>query len=76
VHRRLTILYISGVLRRGRQAVKQANPAIRDGSSARRNGASAHAIMRQTGHSTPAMLEVYARENAPLLGNAVTNLGL
>jgi len=41
-----------------------------------RNGASAHAIMRQTGHSTPAMLETYAREHAPLLGNAVTNLGL
>ncbi|EME55760.1 phage integrase family protein, partial [Rhodococcus ruber BKS 20-38] len=41
-----------------------------------RNGASAHAIMRQTGHTTPAMLEVYAREHAPLLGNAVTNLGL
>ncbi|MCD2114094.1 site-specific integrase [Rhodococcus rhodochrous] len=41
-----------------------------------RNGASAHAIMRQTGHTAPAMLEVYAREHAPLLGNAVTNLGL
>ena len=41
-----------------------------------RNGASAHAIMRQTGHTPPAMLEVYAREHAPLLGNAVTNLGL
>ena len=41
-----------------------------------RNGASAHAIMRQTGHTTPAMLEVYAREQAPLVGNAVTNLGL
>ncbi|WKW98882.1 tyrosine-type recombinase/integrase (plasmid) [Rhodococcus aetherivorans] len=41
-----------------------------------RNGASVHAIMRQTGHTTPAMLEVYAREHAPLLGNAVTNLGL
>jgi integrase len=41
-----------------------------------RNGASAHAIMRQTGHSTPAMLEAYAREHAPLIGNAVTNLGL
>ncbi len=41
-----------------------------------RNGASAHAIMRQTGHTTPAMLETYAREHAPLLGNAVTNLGL
>lgn len=41
-----------------------------------RNGASAHAIMRQTGHSTPAMLETYAREHTPLIGNAVTNLGL
>nr|WP_257235796.1 tyrosine-type recombinase/integrase [Rhodococcus pyridinivorans] len=41
-----------------------------------RNGASAHAIMRQTGHSTPAMLETYAREHAPLIGNAVTSLGL
>lgn len=38
--------------------------------------ASAHAIMRQTGHSTPAMLETYAREHAPLIGDAVTNLGL
>ncbi|QXF83818.1 tyrosine-type recombinase/integrase [Rhodococcus pyridinivorans] len=41
-----------------------------------RNGASAHAIMRQTGHTTPAILETYAREHAPLIGNAVTNLGL
>ncbi|NGP05778.1 tyrosine-type recombinase/integrase [Rhodococcus sp. 14C212] len=41
-----------------------------------RNGADAHAIMRQTGHTTPAMLEVYAREQAPLVNNAVTNLGL
>ncbi|WVN79232.1 tyrosine-type recombinase/integrase (plasmid) [Rhodococcus sp. M8-35] len=41
-----------------------------------RNGADAHAIMRQTGHRTPAMLEVYAREHAPLINNAVTNLGL
>ncbi|MCW3471017.1 site-specific integrase [Rhodococcus pyridinivorans] len=41
-----------------------------------RNGATAHAIMRQTGHNTVGMLEVYARENAPLIGNAVTNLGL
>ncbi len=41
-----------------------------------RAGADAHAIMRQTGHRSPAMLEVYARENAPLLGNAVTRLGL
>lgn len=41
-----------------------------------RNGASAHAIMRQTGHTTPGMLEVYAREHAPLIGNAVTDIGL
>ena len=41
-----------------------------------RNGADAHAIMRQTGHTTPAMVETYAHENAPLVGNAVTELGL
>ena len=41
-----------------------------------RQGADAHAIMRQTGHRNPAMLEVYAREHAPLIGNAVTTLGL
>lgn len=41
-----------------------------------RNGADAHAIMRQTAHRSPAMVETYARENAPLIGNAVTELGL
>ncbi|MCH9734102.1 MAG: tyrosine-type recombinase/integrase [Actinomycetia bacterium] len=41
-----------------------------------RNGADAHAIMRQTNHRTPAMVERYAREEAPLVGNAVTSLGL
>lgn len=41
-----------------------------------RNGADAHAIMRQTGHTTPGMVEIYARENAPLIGNAVNDLGL
>ena len=41
-----------------------------------RAGADAHAIMRQTGHRSPVMLEVYAREHAPLVGNAVTRLGL
>lgn len=41
-----------------------------------RNGADSHAIMRQTGHKTPGMLEVYAREYAPLMGNAVTDIGL
>ena len=41
-----------------------------------RNGADAHAIMRQTRHTNAATLEVYARENVPLLGNAVTQVGL
>ncbi|UNN05173.1 site-specific integrase [Rhodococcus opacus] len=41
-----------------------------------RNGADAHAIMRQTGHRAPEMVEVYARERTPLVGNAVTVLGL
>jgi len=41
-----------------------------------RSGADAHSIMRQTGHRSPAMLEVYAREGAPLAGNAVTRVGL
>ena len=41
-----------------------------------RAGADAHAIMRQTGHRGPGMLEVYAREHAPLVGNAVTRIGL
>lgn len=41
-----------------------------------RNGANAHEIMRQTGHKTPAMLEVYAHAHAPLVGNAVNNIGL
>ncbi|EKT81627.1 phage integrase family protein [Rhodococcus opacus M213] len=41
-----------------------------------RNGADAHAIMRQTGHTTPEMVQVYARERTPLVGNAVTILGL
>ncbi len=31
---------------------------------------------RQTGHADPKMLEVYAREHAPLVGNAVTRLDL
>jgi len=39
-------------------------------------GADAHSIMRQTGHRDPKMLEVYAREHAPLVGNAVTRLDL
>lgn len=45
-------------------------------TAAFREGADAHAIMRQTRHRTPAMVERYAREEAPLVGNAVTVLGL
>lgn len=41
-----------------------------------RNGADTVAIMRQTAHQTPAMVARYAREKAPLVGNAVTELGL
>jgi integrase len=41
-----------------------------------RSGATAHAIMRQTGHRDPRTLEIYARETAPLVGNAVTQVGL
>ena len=41
-----------------------------------RAGADAHAIMRQTGQQSPGMLEVYARENAPLMCSAVTRIGL
>jgi len=39
------------------------------------NGTDAHAIMRQTGHLS-GDVEIYARENAPLIGNAVTEIGL
>jgi integrase len=45
-------------------------------TQALRAGASAHAIMRQTRHRDPATVEVYARERAPLVGNAVTMVGL
>jgi len=41
-----------------------------------RTGADAHAVMRQTRHRDPKTLEIYAREAAPLVGNAVTRLGL
>lgn len=41
-----------------------------------RNGASAHEIMRQTGHANPGTVEIYAREHSPLTGNAATSIGL
>ncbi len=39
------------------------------------NGASAHSIMRQTGHASPSTVEIYARERTPAQNNAVTELG-
>lgn len=45
-------------------------------TQAARAGADHHSIMRQTGHRTPAMVTRYVRESAPLIGNAVTALGL
>lgn len=41
-----------------------------------RGGADAGSIMRQTGHRSHAMVELYRRENAPLINNAVTTSGL
>ncbi|CCQ18155.1 Phage integrase family protein [Rhodococcus sp. AW25M09] len=41
-----------------------------------RNGADGSAIARQTGHASLNSVEVYRREHAPLMGNAVTKIGL
>lgn len=45
-------------------------------TTARRNGADHRSVRRQTRHSSDAMIEVYDRDHTPLLGNAVTRLGL
>ncbi|ANY10643.1 hypothetical protein AFB00_30010 (plasmid) [Pseudonocardia sp. HH130630-07] len=45
-------------------------------TTARRNGADHRSVRRQTRHSSDAMVETYDRDHAPLLGNAVTRLGL
>jgi len=60
------------------QVEKLGGHSLRAGfvTEAFRQGADAHSIMRQTGHRSPVMLEVYAREHAPLVGNAVTRIGL
>src|SRR5450755_1357987 len=60
------------------QTQQMGGHSLRSGfvTEAFRAGADAHSIMRQTGHRSPVMLEVYAREHAPLMGNAVTRLGL
>nr|WP_141136573.1 tyrosine-type recombinase/integrase [Rhodococcus kyotonensis] len=41
-----------------------------------RNGADSTAIARQTGHTRLDSVEVYRREHAPLIGNAVLDIGL
>lgn len=41
-----------------------------------RNGADGSAIARQTGHASLDSVEVYRREHAPLIGNAVIDIGL
>ena len=41
-----------------------------------RNGADGSAIARQTGHASLDSVEVYRREHAPLVGNAVNQIGL
>lgn len=45
-------------------------------TQALRGGADYAEVMRQTGHTSPSMVGVYARETDPLRGNAVTKLGL
>jgi integrase len=73
-----------GAVVKRRAAAAGLNPARFSGHSLRagfvtqavRGGADAGSIMRQTGHRSDAMVELYRRENAPLIGNAVTILGL
>lgn len=45
-------------------------------TTARRAGADHRAVRRQTRHTSDAMVETYDRDHAPLVGNAVTRLGL
>lgn len=45
-------------------------------TQALRAGATDAQVMRQTGHTSPATVHIYDRENNPLRGNAVTRLGL
>ncbi|GAA1093007.1 MULTISPECIES: integrase [Pseudonocardia] len=45
-------------------------------TTARRNGADHRSVRRQTRHTSDAMIETYDRDHAPLVGNAVTRLGL
>lgn len=74
---------VNDVLKRRIQAVGL-NPKVYGAHSLRsgfvtqafRAGATHHEVMRQTGHKDVASVEIYSIENAPLLHNAVTRLGL
>lgn len=74
---------VAGVVRT-RLAAAGINPTGYSGHSLRAGfvtdaftaGATAHEIMRQTRHTSPATLEAYARHYAPLDANAVTKIGL
>jgi integrase len=74
---------VNAVIKR-RVAAAGLDPALFGGHSLRagfvtqafRSGADAAAVRRQSGHTGDAVLEVYRREAAPLVGNAVTGLGL
>ena len=46
------------------------------GPSGVQGGADPGSIRQQTGHTGGAILSVYDRENAPLEGNAVRDIGL
>ncbi|MFF2678045.1 site-specific integrase [Arthrobacter koreensis] len=67
-----------------RVAAAGLNPDLYSGHSLRagfvtqafKSGSDSRSIRRQTGHTGDAILSVYDRENAPLEGNAVRNVGL
>ncbi|MGY4102015.1 site-specific integrase [Nocardia sp. R16R-3T] len=58
------------------EAAAYAGHSLRSGfvTQSHRLGASDYEIQRQTRHKSVAMLRVYAREHAPLVGNAATRL--
>lgn len=74
---------VNEVIKR-RAAAAGLNPDLYGGHSLRagfitqayKGGADSRAIRRQTGHKGDAVLAIYDRENAPLEGNAVRNIGL
>ena len=76
--------HVVGAVVKRRAAAGGLNPTKFSGHSLRagfvtqavRGGADAGSIMRQTGHRSHTMVELYRRENAPLINNAVTTLGL